>query len=134
MERGASISSSRCWVLGVAELFIHDPPPGRDAQDVQAQIQFACILEGANKTTAQAPSAHPEQMLCPRGYSAATDAAASSGRRRPSVKEALMAHFNGNIETASDDIDDRAPKWGAVLAFMLVYVVSYIDRQVLTIV
>src|SRR5277367_2242455 len=73
-------------------------------------------------------------MLCRRGYSAAPDAAASSGRWRPLVREALMAHLHENPGDASHVVDERAPRWGAVLAFMLVYVVSYIDRQVLTIV
>lgn len=44
------------------------------------------------------------------------------------------------IPTSQDSGDDHHPtstpvsRWGAVLAFMLVYIVSYIDRQVLTIV
>lgn len=61
-------------------------------------------------------------MSCPAGWSAG--------------REGKLAYIPTSGEPGDDHhpIGTPASRWGAVLAFMLVYIVSYIDRQVLTIV
>src|SRR5436190_944590 len=82
------------------------------------------------------PPSFPAELPIARGRRAAHFPAASFAVSAHSGRRTIMVLIVDNDTSTQDDRDLARPmaRWGAVLAFMLIYIVSYIDRQVLTIV